>query len=92
MKKAIATVTLALLLTLGASFAKANDGIIVFGQAAPSSDELSPCTGRTGIIVFGGRTINCDETDKPMATTDGTGIIVFGTGIIVFSTGIIVFG
>ena len=69
MKKTIATITLAAVMTFGATFAKANGGIIVAGVAG--TDTCSQSSDLTGIIVAG------------MAGT-GTGIIVAGlAGIIV---------
>ena len=70
MKKTITTIALAAVMTFGATFARANGGIIVAGIA-----DVPPCgttqTDLTGIIVAG------------LAGT-GTGIIVAGlTGIIV---------
>ena len=47
MKKTIATITLALVMTFGATFA--NAGIIISDSPAPAASD----TGRDGIIVFG---------------------------------------
>ena len=82
MKKTLTSITLASILTLGATFANASDGIIVAGR--PAANECTVPNTTDGIIVAGwvgviinaldgiivaGRPAQCNETD---------GIIVAG--------------
>ena len=85
MKKTIATITLAAIMTFGSTFA--NAGIIVAGKNADNG-----CQGKDGIIVAGltgiivaGLTgiivagVTADTTPNPtVCTTDKDGIIVAG--------------
>jgi hypothetical protein len=87
MKKTITTITLAVVMTFGATFAHANGGIIVAG-----SPDTQPCTPKTtdGIIVAGmpqvigtvvtlidGIIVAGNPTPEP-CTTATDGIIVAG--------------
>ncbi len=88
MKKTIATLTLALVMTFGATFA--NAGILISDATA------TPCTqtetkndgiiifGKTGIIIFG--FVIVGEKEKPCADTSKGGIVVSdiaNTGILI---------
>jgi hypothetical protein len=77
MKKAITTITLAVVLTLGATFTFANDGIIVAGKPAPTCE---PATD--GIIVAGKAVINY-VFGIIVAGSPGSNGCVEGDGIIV---------
>lgn len=84
MKKTITTITLAIVMMFGATFA--NAGILVSDRQAPAAEcgEASKdgiiVFGRDGIIVFGFVIIgNPTKDTKPCTTEAGKdGIIVFG--------------
>jgi hypothetical protein len=71
MKKTITTITLAIIMTFGATFA--NAGIIIGDKSAPA------CSGNEGIIIgdilelFG---IIIGDKSAPCTTTDTDGIII----------------
>jgi len=92
MKKTITTITLAVVMTLGATFANANTGIIVAGSPEPA-----PCTKSTDGIIVAGRAdtlpgligtvvseimgiivAGSPETDPCTGTVETDGIIVAG--------------
>ena len=93
MKKTIGTITLAVVMTFGATFA--NAGILVADRAARPCEEATATTGKKGIIVFG-RSIGIIVFGA--AAYMNTGIIVFGekdsscADATEKSPGIIVFG
>ncbi len=54
MKKALTTITLAIVLMFGATFANADTGIIVVGKAASTTTDTGIIVvGKDGIIVVG---------------------------------------
>ena len=76
MKKAFTTITLAIVMAFGSTFALAGDGIIVFGrEAAPQCTTASAekdgiiVFGRDGIIVFG--IVIYQPSCTPAAARDG---------------------